>query len=165
MKVIVKGSPNIEALAKKLIEVVDNTVEMLERDNPDVAVQDYVVLDAEVSFGLKMKGMEEPQAVMVNHGMGNEVFTWVVGEDEEPQTNKDESLFDQAQQALMTGQNIIFDEIESEYDEADLEYIEGSMELYGDMSKEMHLHADGFKVLRVYQFHKLIQEIKLTEKE
>jgi hypothetical protein len=54
-------------------------------------------------------------------------------------------------------------QIVSEYDDADLE--EESSEEFGDMSKTLYAHKDGYKVVRIYQKGKLIQEVKLIPKE
>ncbi|MFG3611477.1 hypothetical protein [Rummeliibacillus stabekisii] len=162
MKIIVKGITDIKELASKLEGVANTTALMLERDNPDVKINGFSVVEAEVSVKYDIEGYDEPQMITVNHGAGSEIFTWVV-DGNETENNKDESLFDDACKAIMRGEKPEFKEVQSEFKYDDL-LLESSDKFLG-MRKDLFTHKDGFKVVQVFQEGKLIQEYILRPKE
>lgn len=165
MKVIVKGELNVEQLAKKLIEVAENTALKVEQDT-GAKINGYSVHEAEVTFKFNVEGMDEPQVMTVEHFKGQpELLTWIVDADADTTANnEDESLFDAWTVAQKEGTVLVFDEIKSEYDDNYL--LLEDTEQYGDMSKEVYSFLEGKdKLVRVYQEDRLVQEYKLISME
>lgn len=168
MKVTFIGELNIEQLAKKLIEVADSTALRVEQENEGVKITGYELHDAEVTVKFNVEGMEEPQVLTVEHHKGHpEMLTWIVDMDNEKESsNEDESQFDAYTVAkVKDGKEPEFKEIESIYNIKDLTEIEELTESYGNMSKKVYEHTEGYRVAQIRQNKKLVQEVKLIPKE
>ncbi|MGG4039006.1 hypothetical protein ABEV80_12910, partial [Heyndrickxia ginsengihumi] len=93
-----------------------------------------------------------------------ELLHWIVDTDKDTEINNEkESMFDDWTVAKSQGQEYQFKEVESHYNDEDLQ-IE-NYEDFGDMSKGVYNHKEGFKVVRVFQGKKLIQEYKFIPKD
>jgi hypothetical protein len=167
MKVQFVGKLNIDAVAKKLVEIADSTIERIEKEQEGVNITGFEVHDAEFTVKLNVEGMDEPQVLTVEHHKGApEMFKWIVNpETDEANSNEDESEFDAYTVAKAQGKEMEFKEIGSIYGILDLEEITELSEVYGNMSKKVYEHKDGFRVVQVRQNRKLIQEYKLIPKE
>lgn len=165
MKVIVKGQIKPQELAEKLIEVAQSTAERMEKENEGVKITGFDIHEAEVTVKYHVQGMDDPQVLTVEHHKGHpELLTWIVDMDEDTTANnEDESAFDEWSVAKAQGKEHQFAEIVSVYKDEDL--TEESAEHYEDMSKVVYSHKEGFKVAKIFQDGKLIQEIKLIPKE
>lgn len=165
MKVIVKGSINLDKLAQKLLEIADHTATKVMQDT-GTKINSFSVHEAEVTFKFDVEGVDEPQVMTVEHYEGKpEIFTWLVdAEADTTANNENESLFDAWTVAKAEGKELDFKEIESEYNEADI--ICEDSESYGDMTKDTYsIVGSKDKLVRVYQGNKLIQEYRLVAKE
>lgn len=163
MKVIVKGELSVEQLAKKLIEVAEHTANKVEQDSEDkVSINAWKVHEAEVMFKFDVEGIDEPQIMTVEHHAGqSEALTWIIDTDTDTTaTNEHESFIDTWTASQVKGEPLVFEEIESEYDDEGL--VLEDTEQYADMSKEVYdfIGSDD-KLVRVYQEDKLVQEYKL----
>lgn len=157
---------DIEAIIlSRLDEVLISTAERIEAENEGVKINGAVLTEATFTFGYEIEGIEEPQLVTVEHHEGHpEVFKWVIDLDNEEQLNNEESsVFDDWSVATANGEAEDFAEITSVYDPVNLSY--ESEENFGDMDKVTLNHVDGYKVVKVYQKKRLVQEYKLTPKE
>ena len=166
MKVIVSGSINIDKLAEKLLEVAENTVAKVQAEQ-GAKINGYSIHEAEVTFKFDVEGIEEPQVMTVEHHEGShEVFTWLVdAEEDTASNNEDDSLYDAWSVAQAKGTDFAFNEVDSVYSIIDLEEIPELSESFGDMSKKVYEHKEGFRVVQVRQNRKLIQEYKLIPKK
>lgn len=164
MKVITTGGASLSEIFAKLEEVAENSMKKMS-EQTDLKILGYEVHEAEVTFKFKVEGMEEPQLMTVEHHVGYpELFTWLVNmENEDTSTNEEESMYDDYTVSIAKGEEMQFEEIESLYEEDDLE--EESVEEYGDMKKITYKHIDGFKVMQIMQNDKVIQEVKLIPKD
>ena len=165
MKVTFVGELNVELLAKKLLEVIENTAIKVQTENEGVKIKGFGIHEADVTVKFDVEGMDDPQLLTVEHHQGHpEVLQWIVNVDEDTMaSNEKESMYDEYTVAKANGQDLNFKEIESLYRLIDLE--EESREEYSDMHKVVYNHVDGFKVVKVFQHRKLIQEYKLVPKE
>jgi hypothetical protein len=166
MKVQFIGELNVDLLARKLIEIAENTALRLEKEQ-NVKINGYGIHEAEVTVKYDVEGMEEPQLLTVEHHKGQpEIFTWIVDVDkDETASNEKESMYDAWTVAKAQGKEHQFKEVKSVYNLIDLEEIPELSEDFGDMSKKVYSHKDGFRVVKVFQNKKLIQEYKLIPKE
>lgn len=154
-----------DVIVDKLGEIVDTTIARIEAENEGTVIKGAVVTEATFTIGLHIEGIEEPQLVTVEHYKGHpEVFKWVIDLDKDEQLNNEESsVFDAWSVATAKGEAKEFEEIKSIYDPTELSFeVE---ENFGDMDKVTLNHVDGYKVVKVYQNKKLIQEYRLTPKE
>jgi hypothetical protein len=167
MKVEFVGKLNIDAVAKKLIEIADSTAERVQSENEGVKINGFEVHDAEFTVKYHVEGIDEPQILTVEHHQGSpEMFKWIVNADkDETVNNEDESEFDAYTVAKAQGKEMEFAEIDSIYNIVDLTEIPELTEDYGSMSKKVYEHTDGYRVVQVRQNRKLIQEYKLIPKE
>lgn len=159
----VAGEDFEDVLIAKLDEVLVTTAEKLQEDK-GANVESVIITEAEFTVGLKIEGIEEPQLLSVEHHEGQpEMFKWVVDLDNgKEENNEEESFVDEWTASMQQGKEKEFATIESVYDAGDLTLDE--KETVGNMDKVTLNHKDGFKVVKVYQNDKLIQEYKLTPK-
>lgn len=166
MKIKFVGKLNVDMLASKLIEITESTIERLQKEQ-EADIEGYKIHEADITVKFDVKGMDEPQLLTIEHHKGHpEIFTWIVDVDKyEASNNEKESMFDDWTVAKAQGKEYQFKEIESVYNMEDLEEDESLYEVFGDMSKRVFNHKDGFKVVQVFQNDKLIQEYKLVPKK
>ncbi|MEH7117245.1 hypothetical protein V7128_07460 [Neobacillus vireti] len=163
MKVTFVGELNIDIIAKKLLEVTESTIQRLEKEH-GVKINGTKIHEADFSVKFDVEGMDEPQMLTVNHHGMAEPFQWIVDMDENTEINNQEkSMFDEYTVKKYQGVEHEFKEVKSEYKKKDL--TKESSEEFGDMSKVVYQHKDGFKVVQVFQNKKLIQEYKLIPKK
>lgn len=168
MQVQFIGKLNIDAVAKKLIEIAESTIERVEKENEGVKVNGFEVHDAEFTVKFNVEGISDPQVMTVEHHKGHpEMFKWIVNMDkDEAQNNEQESEFDAyTVTKVKEGKELEFKEIESQYNILDIDEIPELSETFGDMSKKVYEHKEGFRVVQVRQNRRLIQEYKLIPKE
>lgn len=167
MKITFTGKNiNVDDLVNKLTEVIVTTSERLEKESKGkTVIESTGIVEADFTIKFKVEGMDEPQVLTVEHHKGQpEMYQWIVNMDEDTIANNElDSMFDDYTVAKAKGEELKFKEIESIYNDADL--TEESSEVYSDMAKIIFNHKDGFKVVRIYQDDKLIQEFKLIPKE
>lgn len=167
MKVQIIGTDlTIGQVTEKLSDVIHNTIEKVESEQ-GVKINSFGIVDSETTIKLHVEGMDEPQLITVEHHKGfPEMFKWIVNVDkDEANSNEEESEFDEYSVAKSNGEEKQFAEIESVYSIVDLQEIVDLSESYGNMSKKVYEHTDGFKVVQVRQNRRLIQEYKLIPKE
>lgn len=154
-----------EKIIEKLEDIVDSTIERLQHENEGTVIESTVITGATFNIALNIKGVEEPQVLTVEHHEGHpEVFKWVVDLDaDETLNNEKSSLYDDWTVAAAEGKEHLFTEIKSVYDHADLT-LDKQVD-YGTMSEVTLDHVDGYKVVKIYQHGKLIQEYKLIPQE
>lgn len=162
------GKLNAETLMEQLNDIVMNTAEKAMQENGGTAtIHGAEIHDAEFTVKFQVEGMAEPQILTVEHHQGQpEMFKWIVNaETLESSSNKDESEFDEYTVAKAKGIEKEFIEIDSIYSILDLQETVDLADNYGNMSKKVYEHIEGFKVVQVRQNRKLIQEYKLIPKE
>jgi hypothetical protein len=163
MKVTFIGELNTDIIAKKLMEVTESTIQRLEKEHA-VKIKGTHIHEADISVKFDVEGMAEPQMLTVNHHGMTEPFQWIVDVDKDTEINNQEkSMFDDWTVSKAQGVEHEFKEVKSDYNIIDLD--EESSEEFGDMSKKIYKHKEGFKVVKVFQNKKLIQEYKLIPKE
>lgn len=164
IQIINAQGADLESIVDKLEEVVTTTIGKLATDK-GIAVADARIIDAEFTIGLEIEGLDELQYLTVEHHEGvPEAFKWVVdmGNDK-AENNEDASYFDSWSVAKYKGHEQVFEPVESVYVDEDMFLI--SEETFGNMSKRLYNHMNGFEVARIYQNGALIQEYKLIPKE
>lgn len=167
MKVQIIGTDlNLKQVTEKLSDVIMNTIQKVEAEQ-GVNITGFSIVDSETTIKLKVEGMDEPQLLTVEHHKGfPEMFKWIVNVDkDEANSNEEESEFDEYSVAKSNGEEKQFAEIESVYSIVDLQEIVDLSETYGNMSKKVYEHKDGFRVVQLRQNRRLIQEYKLVPKE
>ncbi|MED4619531.1 hypothetical protein [Priestia megaterium] len=166
MKLILKGQIDKDTLIKKIEEVAESTIERVEQET-GAKITGHEIHEAEVTVKVLVEGMDEPQVLTVEHHEGQkEMLTWVVDVDEETVlNNEEESLFDEYTVAKAQGKELEFKEVKTKYNLIDLTEDKSLAEEFSDMSKKVYDHKDGFKVVKVFQNKKLVQEYKLVPKE
>ncbi|MGE6629645.1 hypothetical protein [Bacillus sp. NPDC077027] len=166
MKVTIVGEMNVDLLAKKLLEVVENTAIKVQTEAEDAKINSWSITEADVLVKFNIDGVDEPQFLTVEHHKGHpELLHWVADvSKDELSSNEDESMFDEWTVSKSQGQDLQFKEVKSVYNADDFTGVESS-EDFGDMQKDVINHKDGFKVVQVFQNDKLIQEYKLIPTE
>lgn len=160
MKVTFVGEINIQRMAEKLVEIASSTVERLEKEH-NTKINGYSIHEADVQVKFDVEGADEPQMLTVNHHGMTEPFQWIVDMDKETEiNNEDQSMFDEYSVAKAKGQEKQFEEIKSIYNDADLELED--VEAFDNMSKKVYtVLNEEYKVVKVFQDDRLIQEYKL----
>lgn len=150
-----------EVIVDKLDEIMTSTAERLMAEQ-DVKITGAVFTNAQFTLGFNIEGMEEPQLLTVEHHEGiPEMFKWVVDVDEDTKvSNEEKSAYDAWTVAKAKGEELEFEPVESLYNKADLKPTE--QDVFGNMTRTVLSHKDGFKVSQVRQNGHLIQEYKMV---
>jgi len=164
MKVTFVGEINVEVMTQKLVEIAQSTIERLEKEH-QAKINGHSIHEVDLQIKFDVEGMDEPQMLTVDHNGVTEPFQWIVDLNEGKElTNEHESMFDEYSKAMAQGEEHQFKEVESLYNDADL--LLEHTETFGDMKKEFYSVAqEDYKVVRIYQAEKLIQEYKLLPRQ